>query len=87
MTLFTLQCFTVFKKSDEEDRKYALRKQIVTLLFLDTVAYLVMYLQTLDFNILIMYLQVAAYTIVIQVIYRIVYGKLLSFWSTICVCC
>lgn len=75
MTLFTLQCFTVFKKSDEEDRKYALRKQIVTLLFLDTVAYLVMYLQTLDFNILIMYLQVAAYTIVIQVIYRIVYRK------------
>ncbi|MGI6011014.1 MAG: FtsW/RodA/SpoVE family cell cycle protein [Ruminococcus sp.] len=75
MTLFTFQCFTVFKKSDEDDRKYVLRKQIILLLFLDTAAFLVMYLQTMDFNILIMYLQVAAYIIVIQVIYRIFYKK------------
>lgn len=75
MTLFTFQCFTVFKKSDEEDRKYVLRKQIILLLFIDTAAYLVMYLQTMDFNMLIMYLQVAAYVVVIQVIYRIFYKK------------
>ncbi len=75
MTLFTFQCFRIFKKKDEDDKKYVLRKQVILILFLNLVAFLVMYLQTMEFKMLIMYLQIAAYIVVLQVIYRIFYKK------------
>ncbi|UWP59682.1 FtsW/RodA/SpoVE family cell cycle protein [Ruminococcus gauvreauii] len=75
MTLFTFQCFRIFKKKDEDDKKYVLRKQVILILFLNLVAFLVMYLQTMEIKMLIMYLQVAAYIVVLQVMYRIFYKK------------
>ncbi|MCH1983577.1 FtsW/RodA/SpoVE family cell cycle protein [Ruminococcus sp. OA3] len=75
MTLFTFQCFRIFKKKDEDDKKYVLRKQVILILFLNLIAFLVMYLQTMEVKMLIMYLQVAAYIVVLQVIYRIFYKK------------
>ena len=75
MTLFTFQCFNVFRKHDEEDRKYVLLKQVILILFLDTAAFLVMYLQTMDFKVLIFYLQTIAYVVVVRILYRIFYKK------------
>lgn len=75
MTLYTFQCFNVFRKVDEEDRKFVLMKQVVLILFLDTTAFLVMYLQTMDFKVLILYLQTVAYVVVVRILYRIFYKK------------
>ncbi len=63
------------QEKDEDDKKYVLRKQVILILFLNLVAFLVMYLQTMEIKMLIMYLQVAAYIVVLQVMYRIFYKK------------
>lgn len=73
--LFTMQSFMVFRKKSEEDKKYVMRKQIVLSLFLNLVAFLVMYLQTWDEKMIYMYGAVFAYIITVQILYRIFYRK------------
>ena len=52
-----------------------LRKRVIPDSLLNLVAFLVMYLQTMEIKMLIMYLQVAAYIVVLQVMYRIFIKK------------
>ena len=48
MVLYSMQCFSIVRKRDEDERKNGERKQIVLMLFLNLAAYTVMYLQTED---------------------------------------
>ena len=50
MMLFTFQCFTIFRKHDLEDKYQVLRKQIVLMLFMNFVAYGVLYMKTKETN-------------------------------------
>ena len=46
MLLYSMQCFSIVRKRDEDERKNGERKQIILMLFLNLAAYTVMYLQT-----------------------------------------
>ena len=63
------------KKKMKTTRNTCFEKQVILILFLNLVAFLVMYLQTMEIKMLIMYLQVAAYIVDLQVMYRIFYKK------------
>ena len=45
MALYTLQCFTVFKERNEQEKKHILRKQLFLIYFMDLVAFLVIFLK------------------------------------------
>ena len=55
MMIYTFSCFTVFRKRDIEDQKNVLRRQIVLMLFMNLVAYTVLFLQNNDMKMLMMY--------------------------------
>ena len=75
MILYTFQCFTIFRKHYEEDKRHVLRKQIVLMLFMNFVAYAVLYLQTEDTNMILMYLAVLVFIVLVQILYRVIYRK------------
>ena len=75
MILYTFQCFTIFRKHYEEDERHVLRKQIVLMLFMNFVAYAVLYLQTEDTNMILMYLAVLVFIVLVQILYRVIYRK------------
>lgn len=75
MVLYTLQCFTMFKKRSEEKKKQMLRKQIMLTFFLDFTAFTVIYLKTEKFEVITFYLQIMAYFVAVQVLYRLFYKK------------
>ena len=54
MMIYTFSCFTVFRKRDIEDQKNVLRRQIVLMLFMNLVAYTVLFLQDNDMKMLMM---------------------------------
>jgi len=75
MLLFALQSFRFLKKRDEEEKKHILRKQTLTILFLNLFAFTVMYLQELDFKMIIMFLEIAVFVVALPILYRIFYKK------------
>lgn len=75
MILFTFQCFTIFRKHDLEDKRQVLRKQIILMLFMNFIAYAVLYIQTEEMKYIILYLAVFGFIVVVQVLYRLIYRK------------
>lgn len=75
MALYTLESFSVFKQNTEEDRNYVLRKQIMIIIFMDFVAFLVIYLKTMDIKIIYFYFAQVLYLVVVQVLYHLIYKK------------
>lgn len=75
MVLFTFQCFTIFKKHNLEDKRQVLRKQIILMLFMNFVAYAVLYLKTQDMKMIFMYLAVFILIVSVQILYRLIYRK------------
>ena len=75
MLLFALQSFQFLKKRDEEDKKYILRKQTLTIVFLNFFAFAVMYLQTMEFTMIIMLLEIVGLVVLLPILYRIFYKK------------
>ena len=75
MMLFTFQCFTIFRKHDLEDKYQVLRKQIVLMLFMNFVAYGVLYMKTKETNMILMCGAVFLFIIVVQILYRVIYRK------------
>ena len=75
MVLFTFQCFTIFRKHDLEDKYHVLRKQIILMLFMNFIAYAVLYIQTEEIKFLFMYGAVFIFIIVVQILYRLIYKK------------
>lgn len=75
MMLFTFQCFTIFRKHDLEDKRSVLRNQIILILFMNFIAYAVLYIQTEEIKMLFMYVAVFAFIVVVQILYRLIYRK------------
>lgn len=75
MILYSFQCFTIFKKHDEEDKRQVLRKQIILMFFMNFVAYAVLFLRTGEIKMLAMYVAVLILTGAIQILYRVIYKK------------
>lgn len=75
MLVFTMQGFRFFSKHDEDEKKHILRKQILTMIFMDFVAFSVMYLQKMEFTIIIMFLELVGFIVLLQILYRIFYKK------------
>lgn len=75
MILYTFQCFTIFRKHDLEDKRQVLRKQIVLMLFMNFVAYAVLYLKTQEINMIFMYVAVLVFIGLVQILYRVIYRK------------
>ena len=55
MVLFTFQCFTIFRKHDLEDKYQVLRRQIILMLFMNFIAYALLYIQSEEIKFLFMY--------------------------------
>ena len=55
MALYTLQCFTVFGKKDEEARQYLFLRQNMLMFFMHFVAFMVLYLEMSETTILLFY--------------------------------
>lgn len=75
MILYTFQCFTIFRKHDMEDKRQVLRKQIVLMLFMNLVAYAVLYMKTQEIRMIFMYGAVFLFIVAVQVLYRLIYKK------------
>ena len=75
MLLFALQSFQFLNQRDEEEKKHILRKQTMTIVFLNFFAFAVMYLQTLEFTMIIMFLEILGLVVLLPIIYRIFYKK------------
>lgn len=75
MLLYTFSCFTVFRKRDIEDQKNVFRKQILLTLFMNLVAYTVLYIQTEEIKMLFMYVAVFLFNVIVQILYRVIYKK------------
>lgn len=75
MLLFALQSFQFLKKRDEDDKKYILRKQTMTIVFFNFFAFTVMYLQQLEFTMVIMLAEIVGFVVILPILYRIFYKK------------
>lgn len=73
--LYTFQCFNVFNKKQERTKKRLMRKQLVLIVLMDTVAFLVIYLKTNEIRSVLFYGEIMAYLLAVQVLYRLFYKK------------
>ena len=75
MILYSLQCFTVFKRRSEEKKKKILRKQFTMIILFVTIGYLDIFLYTKDFFIIVLYAGIILYFVLLQLLYRLFYPK------------
>lgn len=73
--LYTFQCFNVFNKKQERTKKRLMRKQLVLIVLMDTVAFLVIFLKTNDVKSVVFYGEIMVYLLAVQGLYRLFYKK------------
>ena len=73
--LYTLQCFTVFKRKSEEKKKKILRKQLTLIMLLLFVSYLDIFLYTQNIFVVILLGAICLFFILLQLLYRLLYPK------------
>ncbi len=73
MALYTLQCFTVFRKRDEEAREYLFLRQNMLMFFLHFVAFTVLYLEMEQTAVLMFYAAQVIYLAAVLVLFRNLY--------------
>ncbi len=75
MLLYSMQCFSIVRKKDEDERKNGERKQILLMLLLNISAYTILYLQSEDIRMVYACAEAAVYILAVQAVYRIFYRK------------
>lgn len=75
MALYTLQCFTVFSKKDEEARQYLFLRQNMLMFFMHFVAFMVLYLEMSETTILLFYGAQVVYLAAVLVLFGNIYRK------------
>ena len=75
MILFTWDVYRALSAKDRQTRTKRLRIQLVWMILFNFVAYLVMYLQTMDFMMILMYGGVVLYIILTQVLFHLLYKR------------
>jgi cell division protein FtsW (lipid II flippase) len=73
MALYTLQCFTVFSRKDEDDRNFMFLRQNVLMFFMHFVAFMVLYLEIGDVTVLMFYGAQVAYFLATLILFRLFY--------------
>lgn len=73
--LYSLQCFTVFKKKTESKKKKVFRKQVWLILFFLFVGFSNIFLHTKDIKVFMLLGAIYAYIILLQLLYRLFYKK------------
>lgn len=75
MALYTLQCFTVFGKKDEEARQYLFLRQNMLMFFMHFVAFMVLYLEMSETTILLFYGAQVIYLAAVLVLFGNIYRR------------
>lgn len=75
MALYTLQCFTVFGKRDEESRQYLFMRQNMLMFFMHFVAFMVLYLEMAKTTLLIFYGAQVIYLAVVLLLFTKLYPR------------
>ena len=73
--LYTLQCFTVFKRKNEEKKKKVMRKQFTLIMLLLFVSYLDIFLYTQNIFVVLLLGAIYLFFILLQLLYRLFYPK------------
>jgi cell division protein FtsW (lipid II flippase) len=75
MALYTFQCYTVFHHKDEEAKRYLFIRQNMLMFFMHFVAYMVLYLELEEPNILLFYGAQVIYLILVLVLFGTLYPR------------
>lgn len=75
MALYTFQCYTVFRKRDEDAKRYLFRRQNMLMFSMHFVAFMVLYLQTSEAKLLIFYGAQVIYLAAVLLLYCNFYPK------------
>lgn len=73
MALYTLQCYTVFGKKDEDAREYLFLRQNMLMFAMHFVAFMVLYLQRTELTLLLFYGAQALYLAAVLILFRNLY--------------
>ena len=73
MALYTLQCYTVFGKKDEDAREYLFLRQNMLMFAMHFVAFTVLYLQRTELTLLLFYGAQALYLAAVRILFRNLY--------------
>ena len=73
MALYTLQCYTVFGKKDEDAREYLFLRQNLLMFAMHFVAFTVLYLQQTELTLLLFYGAQALYLAAVLILFRNLY--------------
>ena len=73
MALYTLQCYTVFGKKDEDAREYLFLRQNMLMFAMHFVAFTVLYLQRTELTLLLFYGAQALYLAAVLILFRNLY--------------
>ncbi|MCD8337725.1 MAG: FtsW/RodA/SpoVE family cell cycle protein [Lachnospiraceae bacterium] len=73
MALYTLQCYTVFRRKDEEARQYLFLRQNMLMFFMHFVAYALIYIQSGEFEVILFYGAQVLYLLFTLILFRVIY--------------
>ncbi|MCD7842250.1 MAG: FtsW/RodA/SpoVE family cell cycle protein [Lachnospiraceae bacterium] len=73
MAFYTLQCYTVFRKKDEDSRQYLFLRQNMLMFFLHFTGYALIYLQYGDFEVIFFYGAQVLYFALTLILFRVLY--------------
>lgn len=75
MVIYTFHCFYMVHRQSKEEENEMLHQQLMLIFFMDFTAFLVIYLKTLEFQVIRFYIEMMVYFAAIQILYRIFYKK------------
>lgn len=78
MTAYTFSCFSIFVQEYEESERHILIRQNILMFLIHFMAYMVMYLKTVEQKLIVFYGCQVVYFIAVIVLYRIIYPKVSS---------
>ncbi|MCD7957933.1 MAG: FtsW/RodA/SpoVE family cell cycle protein [Lachnospiraceae bacterium] len=73
MAFYTLQCYTVFRKKDEESRQYLFLRQNMLMFFLHFTGYALIYLELQETEVLLFYGAQVLYLLLTLILFRLLY--------------
>ncbi len=73
MALYTMECYTVFRKKDEESKQYLFLRQDMLIFFIHFAAYLVIFLEMQELDVLLFYGAQVIYLLAVLILFRNLY--------------
>ncbi|MCD7883572.1 MAG: FtsW/RodA/SpoVE family cell cycle protein [Lachnospiraceae bacterium] len=73
MAFYTMQCYTVFRKKDEDSRQYLFLRQNMLMFFMHFVGYALIYLELQEIEVLFFYGAQVLYLLLTLILFRVIY--------------